>query len=178
MNLHTDHRTDELADHLNLSQCMEQQSTEHIDKKEMDEIIMAAIKYATLMRKSWHVETGLRVWLKTVAALVTRLSGSTSQCTLGGLPLPEKKCIKIEWASGSLLSNNACDPCLPLNTANVSDWDLERFQILILSDGWSVGQFMPHDSVAKLNHSSICCVLPITFHSEANAQNKWQRLYV
>lgn len=52
MNLHTDHRTVELADHVNLSQCMEQQSTEQIDKKEMDEIIMAAIKYATLMRKS------------------------------------------------------------------------------------------------------------------------------
>lgn len=52
MNLHTDHRTVELADHLIRSQCMEQQRTEQIDKKEMDEIIMVAIKYATLMRES------------------------------------------------------------------------------------------------------------------------------
>jgi len=52
VNLHTDHRTVELGDRTNLSQCMEQQRTEQMDKKEMDEIIMEAIKYATLMRES------------------------------------------------------------------------------------------------------------------------------
>lgn len=110
MNLRVDRKTVEFADHLISSQRKRHQPVEHVDKKEAYEIIMPSIKYARLMRESWHVETGQRVRLETAAALVTALVGSTwlSRCILGKLPLPEEKCIKIKWASSSLLSNNAC----------------------------------------------------------------------
>lgn len=160
------------------NQCMEQLCTEQIDKKGNGlnnnaghKICNANARELTCRNRSASVaENGGCISHKALGFHLPMHSGRTATAW--------KKCIKIEWASGSLLSNNACEPCLPLNTTNVSDWDLERFQILILSDGWSVGQCMPHDSVDMLNHSSMCCVLSITFHSEANARNKRQWLYV